>query len=735
MIQYAASEIIGHNIEEFVFEDDLPRLHQDFQECLSGINKSEVEYRILTKSGEIRWMRMGCNVLYEGEDIIGIQGIASDITERKRSEEDVRAARDMQQLIMNNVPQGIFWKDRHSIYQGCNMVFARAVALESAGDIAGKTDYDLPWTREQAESFREYDHRVMEHDAPEYHIIEQIQDVNGRLAWIETNKIPLHDAQGIVIGILGTYEDITKRRKVEEALRESEEKFRALVETTSDFIWEVDAGSNYTYVSPQVRDLLGYEPEEVIGRKPFEFMPPEEAVGIWEEFVRIAKERKTFVRLENINIRKDGHKVALETSGVPKLDARGNFLGYRGIDHDITDRRKAEEVLKRSHDELELRVKERTAELEKRAGQLARLSSELTLAEHRERSRISKILHDHLQQLLVGAKINQEVLINEIEDVPKLTAQRVLDLINRSIQEMRSLNAELAPPVLNSGDLSSSLEWLSRWMFENQNFEAKIQCASLIVLERKDLGVLLFQSIRELLLNVLKHSGVKSADVKIDNQKGCLQVVISDKGIGFKPEQAYEIDASNQKFGLLSIRERLLYLGGSFDIESEPNIGSTITLIVPLDKERSVEIGKDLGVHGKSATLSPGIKRSEGKIGVMLVDDHPVMRDGLSRMLTSNSDIEIVGEASDGEKAVHLAKTIQPDVILMDISMPKMDGIKATRIIHSEFPHIRIVGLSMHDKQDQVARMIEAGASAYCTKDGETAVLLKTIRGGREIDG
>jgi DNA-binding NarL/FixJ family response regulator len=99
-------------------------------------------------------------------------------------------------------------------------------------------------------------------------------------------------------------------------------------------------------------------------------------------------------------------------------------------------------------------------------------------------------------------------------------------------------------------------------------------------------------------------------------------------------------------------------------------------------------------------------------------------------MLGRYPDIEIVGQAADGEAAVRMAKKLKPDVILMDISMPGMNGIEATRIIHSELPYIRIIGLSMHDKQDHAARMIEAGASAYCTKDGETAKLLSVIRGG-----
>ena len=101
-------------------------------------------------------------------------------------------------------------------------------------------------------------------------------------------------------------------------------------------------------------------------------------------------------------------------------------------------------------------------------------------------------------------------------------------------------------------------------------------------------------------------------------------------------------------------------------------------------------------------------------------------------MLGLQPDIEVVGEASDGEEAIQLAREIVPDVILMDINMPKMNGLEATRIIHSEFPHIRIIGLSMYDADEHAAEMFRAGASAYRSKSENTALLLATIRGKAE---
>jgi DNA-binding NarL/FixJ family response regulator len=126
---------------------------------------------------------------------------------------------------------------------------------------------------------------------------------------------------------------------------------------------------------------------------------------------------------------------------------------------------------------------------------------------------------------------------------------------------------------------------------------------------------------------------------------------------------------------------------------------------------------------------APSTVREIGKkIRVMLVDDHEMIRHGFSILLNMHPDIETVGMASDGEEAVHMARKLRPDVILMDISMPKMNGIEATRIIHSELPDICIIGLSMFDADCNATTMIEAGASIYCAKEGDINILLSVIR-------
>jgi len=156
--------------------------------------------------------------------------------------------------------------------------------------------------------------------------------------------------------------DIVQRKQAEEQLQKSEKRFRNLVETTNDWIWEVDVNGVYTYVSPRIRDILGFEPSEIIGKTPFDLMPPKEAQRVLGIFAPIAAAHSQFLNLENKNIRKDGRVVIMETSGAPIVED-GIFCGYCGVDRDITMRKQAEVELQYIKDELEKANRELRAAL------------------------------------------------------------------------------------------------------------------------------------------------------------------------------------------------------------------------------------------------------------------------------------------------------------------------------------------------------------------------------------
>lgn len=176
-----------------------------------------------------------------------------------------------------------------------------------------------------------------------YDIVHRLLMKDGRVKYVNERCETTYDASGRPLRSLGTVQDITARRLAEEAVMASERKFRDLVETVSDWVWEIDTSGVYTYCSPRVRDLLGYEASELIGKSPLHLMPPDEAARVAAILGPLMADKKPLQALENLNLRKDGSKAVLETSCAPVFDSDGVFKGYRGIDRDITQRKRAEQ--------------------------------------------------------------------------------------------------------------------------------------------------------------------------------------------------------------------------------------------------------------------------------------------------------------------------------------------------------------------------------------------------------
>lgn len=168
----------------------------------------------------------------------------------------------------------------------------------------------------------------------------------------------VHAFQSVPGTMVVMFQDITKRKQTEEALECSERRLSDLIFSTADWVWEVDANGTYTYCSPQVEDILGYRPSEIVGKTPFDLMPPQESERVRDVFKHIVDEKAPIKELENWNLSRDGETVYILTDGVPILDVDGNLLGYRGVDRDITARKQAEDELRRSRDQLAAAYKE-----------------------------------------------------------------------------------------------------------------------------------------------------------------------------------------------------------------------------------------------------------------------------------------------------------------------------------------------------------------------------------------
>lgn len=394
----------------------------------------------------------------------------------------------------------------------------------------------------------------------------------------------------------------------------------------------------------------------------------------------------------------------------------GEAVRLIGTVQDITVRKTAELELEKWADRLEERVAERTADLRALAGQV-------TDAEQRARRHLAEALHNDLQQILAAAKMRLPAE-GGLATGEELAA--IGSLLDDGLSKTRSMIAELSPPVLHEGTLPDAFRWLSRHMEEIHNFTVNLEIED-------DLGelddsrrVMLFNAVRELLFNAVKHSGVGEAQLKLCRENGNLNILVADHGKGFDPRIIHRTDRDS--FGLLNIRERFDAYGGSITIETAPGEGARFNLQLPLGTK--IREPHRLLLHPPIGNRDPRQRdtNDDDCIRIVIADDHKLMRDGLRQILEAEPDFEIIGEAANGREAIDIAHSLHPDVVLMDISMPGINGIEATRELVGHFPEMQIIGLSLHEEEDLGSTMVEAGAAAFLQKDVPGSTLIRKVR-------
>ena len=541
---------------------------------------------------------------------------------------------------------------------------------------------------------------------------------------VDDSGAPIRDADGNLVGTVLVFRDIGDRRDAELALRESEARFRLMADAAPVLIWVADTTARCTYFNRQWLDYTGRALEQELGEGWVEGVHADDRERCVQTYRSSFDARKPF-RIEYRLRGRDGVFRWFMDHGVPRHGPEGAFAGYIGSCIDITARRDTEEQLRTLNDQLEQRVAQRTA-------QLRELTAQLTRVEQRERRRLAQTLHDHLQQLLVAARMRTDLMLHTTDDAEVHdAATQVRDLIRQSIEASRTLTVELSPPVLYDGGLAAALPWLARQVLEHHGLHVDTQVDPDAEPDDEETRVTLFLTVRELLFNIVKHAGVREARVTMTAPDArTLRVVVADRGAGFDPATR-QPPSTQGGFGLFSIRERLTLLGGRVDIDSAPGRGTTITLTAPRHAA-APSAGADpaTDARGGAGQIAPHPNGDgDGQpIRVLLVDDHRILRDGIARMLAEAPDIRVVAAAGNGREAVDLALTHRPDVIVMDITMPVMNGIEATRIIKQQAPTTRVIGLSMHDSPDMAHAMLDAGAAAMLIKDGPSDDLLTAIR-------
>jgi signal transduction histidine kinase/ActR/RegA family two-component response regulator len=384
--------------------------------------------------------------------------------------------------------------------------------------------------------------------------------------------------------------------------------------------------------------------------------------------------------------------------------------------------KRAEERLRILSDEFDARVLERTQELREREARLRTLATQIKRVEHKERQRLAHLLHDRVQQLLVAAKMRVDFVSLELDEGPKGELQAAVDVLSDAIQATRDLSVQLTPPLLHDQGLPAALQWLlSRTRQQHGlTIHEKIEEANPASEEMREL---LFQAAQELLLNSVKHSGVKKVTVRLERQRDEYRLTVKDRGRGFDPVTGREIRGS---FGLFQIRQRLEALGGELRIESRPGAGVTATAVLSVTEAISESLND--GKRSRAGSAATLMRERSELVTVVLIDDHQIVREGLAQLLNRQPDIKVVGEAANGADGVQLVLECRPTVVVMDVNMPHLNGIETTRRILQRLPDIQVIGLSLESIPEMSGSMLAAGAKRYLTKDNAAGELVDAIR-------
>lgn len=650
-----------------------------------------------------------------GEDIRKLSiGMADEISFALDSfarEEDRKRMHETLAHILNSVPQSVFWKDRRSVYLGCNEVFARMAGFASAEEVVGKTDFELPWTRQESEAYIADDKEVMEGNRAKRHIIESLRQLDGTCLWIDTSKVPLADSEGRIYGVLGVFEDITVRKLAEEELQ----TLRMAVEQSANAIVITDSTGTIEYVNPAFEKATGFSAAEAAGQNPNLLNSGEQSETFYRQLWQTITSGKIW-RGQFHNKRKDG-SLYWETATIsPVHNESGEIVHFIAVKEDITDRKALESDLR---DALE------------RAESGNRAKSEfLAVMSHELRTPLNGVLG--YAELLSYSQLDEEQreFTQTIRKSGDHLLQVVNDILDFSSIEKGTMKLEAAPVVV--ADLLETSCLPIRKTAADKGLE--FRCTTDPEVPEQITGDA--HRIRQVLINLLGNAVKFTSNGFVSLRVACppggnrrfVEFSVEDSGIGISPGTISQLfrpfmqgDSTLRRpyegAGLgLAISQRIAEaMGGTISVTSALGRGSTFVFRIPSGTS-SPASGKTPEFPGASRHKESGIAPSH--LPVLIVDDEPDNSSLAGKM------IEALGHraefAANGLQAVEAFVPGKYSAVLMDMRMPVLDGLEATRRIRDiervAGGHVPIIALTANVMPGDRDRCIAAGMDDFLSK-------------------
>jgi len=351
---YSHSDLLGTNPLDHVHPEDREIVRQKAIKNLKEKSGS-YEYRFVMKKDEIMWVvEMITSITYKGKR--AALGSFMDITEHKRMEDELRQSEEKYRTILENIEDGYAEMDLRGNFIFFNEEFCRIHGYPK--DELIRLNYRAFMDEENAKKIFARYNKVFTTGESEKEVQYEIITKSGIRRYLETSITPMKDASGRIFAFRGIVRDRTERRQAEETLRQSEEKYRNILESIQEGYFELDLAGNYTFVNEANCRFLGYTKEELVGMNYRQHTDEENAKKLYQPYLELYRTGKPIETLEVESIRKDGTKVIYETSASLIRDSEGKPIGFRGVSRDITERKRAEETIRQSEERYRTMLEE-----------------------------------------------------------------------------------------------------------------------------------------------------------------------------------------------------------------------------------------------------------------------------------------------------------------------------------------------------------------------------------------
>ncbi len=616
---YTEVELVGKTANDLGITVDDSASEPAVTQLRSGKALTLSEYQMRNKEGIILDVIAAAEPI-EVDGVPCILVMVIDITERKQTETALRQSQSLLAEAEQIAQSGSWSWDMVSNVLQWSPELHRIYGVDPDTFEVSYENYMALMYPEDRSLAQNVIQHTLETGEP-FEFVHRIVRPSGEMRTLRGRGKLITDANQRPVRMLGTGQDITRQQQMEDTLRANEQRLHMAIEASDVGIYDLAADfGESSYISERWAEIFGYRLDDLpssqrINEWMAQQIHPDDLEPMGQSYTNFIEGKIPSYNAEMRVRHRSGAWIHVRSlANATQRDKEGRVRHYVGVLQDITEQKQREAELRTHQEHLREMVAERTAELEQKAHELmgevgerkraesqllalnetleervtertqqvVELASALTLAEQRERQRIAGILHDHLQQMLYALLFRTQLFQQSTPEQQLALMPQFRELVQDAISTTRTLTVDLSPPILAGEGLVEAISWLAEQMREIHHLDIKLTVLEKPPTLKEEMRILIFQLVRELMFNVVKHAGVSQAQVAIGHAASNLYITVADQGKGFDADSAYDNTESESGWGLFSIRERLSLFGGQLKVESTPQQGSRVTILFPL---------------------------------------------------------------------------------------------------------------------------------------------------------